>query len=189
MVFRVSFVFLHRAAPGGAAPMGHGCARRGRHSVRPIVCSRIGNVHGWCQPAFLPVPASTELRRGGHLVTPPEASGRGFTLRQWQILATVQLSTLLFGMTITAANVVLPQIKGALSATQDQVAWVVTFNLVATAIATPMTGWLAAKLGWRKVMVGSLAGFVLASALCAMAPSLTLLVVSFALPRVRSAPP
>ena len=75
------------------------------------------------------------------------------TLRQLLILATVQLVTLLFGMTITIANVVLPQIKGSLSATQDQIAWIVTFNLVATAIATPITGWLAERLGWRRLKV------------------------------------
>ena len=67
--------------------------------------------------------------------------------RQWLILLTVQLSTLLFGMTITLANVVLPQIRGSLSATQDEISWVITLNLVATAVATPMTGWLASRLG------------------------------------------
>ena len=49
---------------------------------------------------------------------------------KWLILFMVQLTTLLFGMSITLANVVLPKIQGAMSATQDQIAWVVTFNLV-----------------------------------------------------------
>src|ERR1051325_7084854 len=44
------------------------------------------------------------------------------TARQWMILLSVQLSSLLFGMTITLANVVLPQIRGALSATYDRLA-------------------------------------------------------------------
>jgi len=72
----------------------------------------------------------------------PEAQGGIFSIsgRQWLILLMVQLSNLLFGMTITIANVVLPQVRGSLSATQDEIAWVITFNLVATAIATPMTG-------------------------------------------------
>ena len=61
----------------------------------------------------------------------------GITPHQWLILLMVQLCTLLFGMTITMANVVLPQIKGSMSATQDQIAWVITFNLIATAIGTP----------------------------------------------------
>ena len=42
--------------------------------------------------------------------------------------------------------------KGALSATQDQIAWVLTLNLVATAAATPLTGWLASKFGWRRLI-------------------------------------
>jgi MFS family permease len=63
------------------------------------------------------------------------------TGRQWLILLMVQLSNMLFGMTITLANLVLPQMRGTLSATQDEISWVVTLNLVATAVATPMTGW------------------------------------------------
>ena len=57
--------------------------------------------------------------------------------RQWLILLMVQLSNMLFGMTITLANLVLPQMRGTFSATQDEISWVVTLNLVATAIATP----------------------------------------------------
>src|SRR5215471_14361676 len=97
--------------------------------------------------------------------------------RQWLILLTVQLSSLLFGMTITLANVVLPQVRGALSATQDEIAWVITLNLVATAIATPMTGWLASRLGWRGVMLGGVGGFTLFSFLCGLANSLEALVL------------
>jgi len=98
------------------------------------------------------------------------------TARQWLILLSVQLSSLLFGMTITLANVVLPQLRGALSATYDEIAWVVTLNLVATAIATPTTGWLASRLGWRGVMFASVAGFTLCSLLCGLANSLAELV-------------
>lgn len=97
--------------------------------------------------------------------------------RQWLILLTVQLSSLLFGMTITLANVVLPQIRGALSATQDEIAWVITLNLVATAVATPMTGWLASRLGWRTVMFVGVGGFTLCSFLCGLANSLEALIL------------
>ena len=92
------------------------------------------------------------------MTTQTASSGlSGITARQWLILLTVQLCTLLFGMTITLANVVLPQIKGSMSATQDQIAWVVTFNLVATAVGTPLTGWLAqpARLAHGDVRVGA----------------------------------
>jgi MFS transporter, DHA2 family, multidrug resistance protein len=102
---------------------------------------------------------------------------RGITARQWLILLTVQLSSLLFGMTITLANVVLPQIRGALSATHDEIAWVITLNLVATAIATPTTGWLASRLGWRGLMFSGVGGFTLCSFLCGLANSLEMLVL------------
>ena len=67
------------------------------------------------------------------------------TGRQWLIVVTVQSVTLLFGVTLTSVTVILPQMKGALSATQDQISWVLTLNLVATAVATPLTGWLAER--------------------------------------------
>ena len=73
---------------------------------------------------------------------------RDFTPHQWLTLLTVQMVTILFGVTITSVTVILPQMKGALSATQDQIAWVLTLNLVAIAATTPLTGWLASKLGW-----------------------------------------
>lgn len=99
------------------------------------------------------------------------------TRRQWLILLMVQLSNLLFGMTITIANVVLPQIRGSLSATQDEIAWVITLNLVATAVATPMTGWLASRLGWRNLMLSCVGGFTIFSLLCGFAASLETLIL------------
>jgi MFS transporter, DHA2 family, multidrug resistance protein len=97
--------------------------------------------------------------------------------RLWLILLMVQLANLLFGMTITVANVVLPQVRGTLSATQDEISWVITLNLVATAVATPVTGWLASRLGWRNLMFGTVLGFTVASFLCAIANSLESLLV------------
>jgi MFS transporter, DHA2 family, multidrug resistance protein len=94
------------------------------------------------------------------------------TGRQWLILLSVQFTTVLFGLTATSVTVILPQLKGALSATQEQISWVLTFNLVATAIATPLTGWLAARLGWRTLMVVSVVGFTAASMLCGLVSSL-----------------
>ena len=98
------------------------------------------------------------------------------TGRQWLILLMVQLSTMLFGITITVANVVLPQVRGAMSETQDEISWVITLNLVATAVATPMTGWLASRLGWRRLMLGCVLGFTISSLLCGLANNLESLV-------------
>ena len=100
------------------------------------------------------------------------------TSRRWLILILVQLSTITFGMAITATNVVLPQIRGALSVTQNQAAWIVTLFLVAAAVATPLTGWLAGRFGWRRFMVASLLGFTLASLACGLANSLEALLIA-----------
>jgi MFS transporter, DHA2 family, multidrug resistance protein len=98
--------------------------------------------------------------------------------RRWWILLLVQVSTLAFGVAITATNVVIPQIRGALSLTQDEGAWIVTLFLVAAAVATPLTGWLAGRLGWRRFMVTALLGFTVSSLACGLADSLEALLVA-----------
>ena len=98
-------------------------------------------------------------------------------LRRVLILVTASGATMLYAMTTTIANVVLPQMQGALAATQDQIAWIVTFNLVATAVGTPMTGWLTSRLGRRRLMLGSIFGFTVTSIMCGAAPNLGVLVV------------
>ncbi len=97
--------------------------------------------------------------------------------RRFIILATVSSATMLYAMAITIANVVLPQMRGALSATPDQVAWVITFNLVATAVVTPISGWLSNRFGRRRVMLVGTFGFTVASVLCGVANSLEALVM------------
>jgi MFS transporter, DHA2 family, multidrug resistance protein len=108
------------------------------------------------------------------------AAGGIFSIngRQWLTLLMVQLSNLLFGMTITLANLVLPQMRGTLSATQDEIAWVITLNLVATAVATPMTAWLSSRLGWRNLMFGTVLGFTISSFLCGIANNLETLILA-----------
>lgn len=102
---------------------------------------------------------------------------RTFTAQQWLTLVTVQMVTVLFGVTITSVTVILPEMRGALSTTQDQIAWVLTLNLVATAAATPLTGWLASKLGWRRLVLGSVLGFTFSSVACGLADSFEMLLV------------
>jgi MFS transporter, DHA2 family, multidrug resistance protein len=93
------------------------------------------------------------------------------------ITASIMLATIMQGVDNTIANVALPHIQGSLSAAQDQIAWVLTSYIVAVAIMTPLTGWLAGRLGIKYVFLFSVAGFTLASALCGSATSLTQLVV------------
>ncbi len=107
-----------------------------------------------------------------------DSSAAPIASRRWLILLLVQVSTLMFGMAITATNVVVPQIRGTLSLTQDEAAWIVTLFLVAAAVATPSTGWLAGRLGWRRFMVSALIGFTLSSLACGLAGSFEALLVA-----------
>lgn len=93
------------------------------------------------------------------------------------ILVAVILATTLYSTTILIVSTVLPQIQGSLSATADEISWVVTFNILATAIATPMTGWLAGRFGSRNVMIWSVLGSTVTTLLCGLATSLESLVV------------
>ena len=96
--------------------------------------------------------------------------------RKILILVALITTTTLYGTTLLIVATVLPQIQGTMSATADEIAWVVTFNILATAIATPMSGWLAARFGMRNVMVWSMTGFTLATLMCGLSDSLQTLV-------------
>ena len=98
--------------------------------------------------------------------------------RRWLVLLVVQIVTLTFGMAITASTIVLPHIRGALSVNQDQAAWTVTLFLIGAAVGTPITGWLAGRLGWRRLMIGTLTGFTIASIVCGLAGNLEVLLLA-----------
>src|SRR5882762_6475 len=87
------------------------------------------------------------------------------------------LATFMQGVDTTIANVALPHMQGSFSAAQDQIAWVVTSYIVAAAIMTPLTGWLAGRFGIMWVFFISVAGFTVASALCGVATSLAQMVI------------
>ena len=92
------------------------------------------------------------------------------------ITVSIMLATFMQGVDTTIANVALPHMQGSFSAAQDQVAWIVTSYIVAAAIMTPLTGWLAGRFGIKYVFFISVAGFTLASALCGVATSLAQMV-------------
>ena len=79
------------------------------------------------------------------------------------------LATIMQALDTTIANVALPHMQGTFSATQDQITWVLTSYIVAAAIMTPPTGWLAARFGRKRLYLVSVAGFTVASVLCAIA--------------------
>jgi DHA2 family multidrug resistance protein len=111
----------------------------------------------------------------------PEDQSPGVGLRRALVLLTCISATFLYAMTVTIANVSLPQIQGALSASPDQIAWIVTSNIVATAVVTPTSGWLVSRFGWRNVCGWSILAFAAASLACGLADSLGMLVVARAL--------
>ena len=106
-----------------------------------------------------------------------EAEGAGAALERALILVTCTAVTFLYAMTVTIANVSLPQMQGALSVTPDQIAWVVTSNIVATAVMTPLAGWLTSRFGRRRLCNACVLGFAAASLGCGMADSLEELVL------------
>jgi len=106
-----------------------------------------------------------------------DSHAASFTATQrYLTLITVVAASSLYGTAILTTSTILPQMQGALSATQDEIAWVMTFNILATAIVTPMTGWLTARFGAKRVMVWSIGLFTLATVLCGMSQSLEMLV-------------
>jgi MFS transporter, DHA2 family, multidrug resistance protein len=93
------------------------------------------------------------------------------------ITIAVMLGTLLQVLDTTIANVALPNMQGTLSATQDQISWVLTSYIVGAAIMTPPTGWLAGRFGRKRIYIISMVGFLVASFLCGTATSLTEMVL------------
>jgi DHA2 family multidrug resistance protein len=93
------------------------------------------------------------------------------------ITVSVMLATIMTVLDSTIANVALPHMAGSMSASADQITWVLTSYIVATAIMTPVTGWLAGRLGVKRVFVIAIAGFTVASALCGAAQSLEQIVL------------
>jgi len=98
-------------------------------------------------------------------------SGGGFPHRG-MITLSIMLATIMQALDTTIANVALPHMQGSLQASQDQITWVLTSYIVASAIALPLTGWLCGQFGRRKVFLISVVGFTVASALCGLASSL-----------------
>jgi MFS transporter, DHA2 family, multidrug resistance protein len=105
------------------------------------------------------------------------ASAVGVPLHRGMITLTVMVASILQALDNTIANVALPHMQGSLSATQDQMTWVLTSYIVAAAIMTPLTGWLADRFGRKPLFLASIIGFTFASALCGMAQSLDQIVL------------
>lgn len=91
--------------------------------------------------------------------------------RRYLILFSCVLTVALYFTSILVASTVLPQMQGSFSATPDEISWSVTFNILATAIAMPMTGWLVGRFGRSTVMIWSTGIFAVSMLLCGQASS------------------
>jgi MFS transporter, DHA2 family, multidrug resistance protein len=99
-------------------------------------------------------------------------------LNRPMVTVSIMLATIMQTLDSTIANVALPHMQGALSASQDQIAWVLTAYIVAAAIATPLTGWLVDRFGQKNIFLASIGGFTVASMLCGMSNSLAEIVAA-----------
>src|SRR5262245_27660876 len=93
------------------------------------------------------------------------------------ITVCAMLATVMQTLDTTIANVALPYIQGGLSASPDQITWVLTSYIVAAAIMTAPVGWLSNYFGMLNFFVVSLLGFTAASVLCGISTSLPQMVV------------
>jgi DHA2 family multidrug resistance protein len=88
------------------------------------------------------------------------------------MMASIMLATVVYTLDSTIAAVALPHMQGTFSATQEQVAWVLTSYIVSSAIMTPMAGYLTDRIGRKNLFLLSVTGFVIASMACGLAVSL-----------------
>ena len=93
------------------------------------------------------------------------------------ITVCAMIATLMQALDSTIANVALPYMQGSLSATSDQITWVLTSYIVAAAIMTAPVGWMSARFGRKNLFVACLVGFTASSMLCGIAQSLPQMVL------------
>jgi DHA2 family multidrug resistance protein len=96
---------------------------------------------------------------------------------EWAVLIGSMAGVLMQALDTTIANVALPYMEGSLSASRDQITWVLTSYIIAAAIMTAPVGWLAARFGKKNLFVTSIAGFTIASMLCGAAQNLEQMVL------------
>ena len=105
----------------------------------------------------------------------------------WLLIVGVMTASLLQVLDITIANVAIPHMQSSLGATPDTISWVLTSYIIASAVAMPITGWLADRIGSRRLFLISVTLFVAASMLCGLAQNLEEMVLFRALQGVGGA--
>src|SRR5664279_4109665 len=98
-------------------------------------------------------------------------------LRRTMVTICAMTATIMQALDTTIANVALPYMQGSLSASLDQINWVLTSYIVAAAIMTAPIGWLSDRFGRKKLFIICVAGFTAASLLCALAQNIEQMVL------------
>ena len=128
--------------------------------------------------------SSTSSDAAAAAPAPQGAAARASEFRPPNVALTtlgLALASFMQVLDTTIANVSLPTISGNLGGSANQATWVITSFAVSTAIALPLTGWLARRFGERRLFMWSTMAFVVASFLCGIANSMGLLVLARAL--------
>ncbi|MGA0839552.1 MAG: DHA2 family efflux MFS transporter permease subunit, partial [Pseudomonadales bacterium] len=99
------------------------------------------------------------------------------TPRPRLMMASIMLATIVYSLDSTIAAVALPHMQGTFATTQEQAAWILTSYIVASAIATPLAGFLADRVGRRKLFMVSVTGFVVSSMACGLSVNLEEMIV------------
>ncbi len=106
----------------------------------------------------------------------PLVAKYSFTRRVF-IMVAVVLGSTLYSTTLLIASAMLPQMQGSMAATADEIAWSTTFNILATAIVTPMSGFFVANFGRRRTLLCAVGGFTVVTYLCGQCTSLDTLIL------------
>src|SRR5262249_53727183 len=145
------------------AALGHERHRRNRHA--PAARSRL-TVWSRCSD-----------RQGRRVMNAARAPVPKRGLQRAMLTICAMTATIMQALDTTVANVALPYMQGSLSASLDQVNWVLTSYIVASAILTAPVGWLAGRFGRKALFVVCTTGFTLASLLCGLAASIEQMVL------------
>ena len=98
-------------------------------------------------------------------------------LRRNMVTICAMTATIMQALDTTIANVALPYMQGSLSASQDQINWVLTSYIVAAAIMTAPVGWIANRFGRKRIFIICAGGFTIASVLCGLAQDINQMVL------------
>lgn len=123
------------------------------------------------------VPKSKRQRKPEDNPPPPPIEPEDKKSPSIALVVAVVLTAILEVLDITIVSVAMPHMLGSFGATSDQITWVLTSYLVSAAVVMPLTGYLSRMFGRRRLLLSSIVGFVISSALCGLSWNLLSMVI------------